>query len=128
LVVEEPSTFVPSMRGDRDKTTRILASLLSNALKFTSAGQVTASVEVIGGRVRYRVHDTGVGIAPAAQSLIFEEFRQADGSATRRFGGSGLGLALARGLARLLGGDIDVVSAPAQGSTFTVDLPLEAGG
>jgi signal transduction histidine kinase len=128
VIVDEPATFVPLMRSDREKVARILVSVFANALKFTAAGHVTASVEVTGGRVRYRVEDTGVGIAPAMQAAIFDEFRQVDGSATRRFGGTGLGLALARGLARLLGGDIEVVSAPAQGSTFTVDLPLESAG
>jgi signal transduction histidine kinase len=125
LVIEEPSTFVPSMRGDREKTSRILISLLANAYKFAPIGRVTASVAVAHGRVQYRVKDSGVGIPPGASAMVFDEFRQGDSSVTRRHGGAGLGLALARGLARLLGGDIELVSELGEGATFSVELPLE---
>jgi signal transduction histidine kinase len=126
FILDEPATFVPQMRGDREKTARILVSLLANAFKFTSQGTIRASVEVKGGRVRYRIEDTGIGIPPTALAHVFDEFRQADGSATRKFGGTGLGLTLARGLARLLGGEIDVVSVVGEGSVFAVELPLES--
>ena len=125
LIAEEPVLALPPVRSDRRKITRILVSLLANAFKFTAEGEVRASVSVTNGRVHYRVQDTGIGIEPAAQLLVFEEFRQVDGTATRRYGGSGLGLALSRGVARLLGGDIDLISAPGQGSTFTLHLPLQ---
>jgi signal transduction histidine kinase len=125
LHVDLPDGPMPAMRSDRKKIVKILISLLSNAYKFTSAGEVRVSAEVRNGAVAYRVQDTGAGIAPQALPVVFDEFRQADGSYTRRYGGAGLGLALARRLARLLGGDIDVVSAPGTGSTFTVELPLE---
>lgn len=124
--IDEPQTFIPRMRGDREKTARILSSLLANAFKFTARGEVVASVEVAGGRVRYRISDTGMGIPEAAQAFVFDEFRQADGSTTRKFGGTGLGLALARGLARLLGGDVEMLSVQGEGSTFTLELPLDS--
>jgi signal transduction histidine kinase len=125
LRVDEPTTMLPGLRSDRQKIARILVSLLDNAYKFTAAGEVRASVEVRAGRVAYRVQDTGIGIPPDAQQMVFDEFRQVDGSAARRYGGSGLGLALARRLARLLGGDIVLESVMGEGSTFTVELPLE---
>jgi signal transduction histidine kinase len=113
------------IRSDRRKVAKILASLLNNAFKFTTEGEVLAGLESRNQSVRFHVRDTGIGIDPAAHEVVFEEFRQADGSATRRFGGSGLGLALSRQLARLLGGDITVESAPSTGSQFTLSLPLE---
>jgi len=125
LRVDEPAIFLPPMRSDRKKITRVLVALLSNAYKFTQHGEVAVAVEVSNGRVRYRVQDSGIGIAPEAQQLVFEEFRQVDGSMTRRYGGSGLGLALAQRLARTLGGEIELSSVPGEGATFTVELPLE---
>jgi signal transduction histidine kinase len=125
LLAEEPVLALPPMRSDRRKIARILVSLLSNAFKFTAKGEVRASVHVANGRVVYSVQDTGIGIEPAAQVLVFDEFRQVDGTATRRYGGSGLGLALSRGVARRLGGEIGLTSAPGQGSTFALSLPLE---
>jgi signal transduction histidine kinase len=125
LRVEMPEHFLPPMRSDRKKITKILISLLSNAYKFTAKGEVRVAATVERGRVCYVVQDTGIGIAPAALHAIFDEFRQGDGSMTRRYGGTGLGLALSRRLAQLLGGDIEVTSTPGQGTTFTVELPLE---
>ncbi len=125
LRIELPDDPVPYMRSDRRKLGKILGNLLSNAFKFTASGVVTASIEVAHGRALYRVQDTGIGVPVASQRLVFDEFRQADGSLTRRYGGTGLGLALSRRLARLLGGDIDLVSAPDEGATFTVEIPLE---
>jgi len=79
---------------------------------------------VINDRAVYCVQDTGIGIPDEMQQLVFEEFRQVDGSSTRRYGGPGLGLSLARRLARLLGGEIFVQSIAGEGSTFRVELPL----
>ncbi len=123
-----PEAPLPTVRSDRKKLSRLLGTLVGNAYKFTHAGVVTAGAEVHGNRVFVRVIDTGIGIPADAQRVIFEEFRQVDGSVTRRYGGSGLGLTLARQLARLLGGDIEVDSTPGTGSTFTVDLPLGQPG
>jgi signal transduction histidine kinase len=113
------------MVNDRRKIAKMLVALLSNAYKFTRSGEIRVSVEVHNDRAVYRVQDTGIGIPDEMQQLVFDEFRQVDGSTTRRFGGSGLGLSLARRLARLLGGEIEVDSTPGEGSTFRVDLPLE---
>ena len=123
--LDEPPTLLPTITTDRKKIFRILVSLLGNAAKFTEQGEIVASVGLANDRVVYRVRDTGIGIAPGAQQFVFDEFRQADGSSTRRYGGSGLGLALARRLAGLLGGTIEMHSTVGQGSTFTVELPLE---
>ena len=112
------------MTSDKAKVTRLLTAILANAFKFTEQGEVRVAMEADGDRFAFRVSDTGVGISPEAQQFVFDEFRQEDGSATRRFGGSGLGLALARQLARLLGGDVTLSSTTGQGSTFVVDLPL----
>ena len=125
LRVDEPTTMLKPMRSDRKKIVKILVSLLNNAYKFTASGEVRASVEVLGGRAVYRVQDTGVGIPQDAQQMVFDEFRQVDGSATRKYGGSGLGLTLSRRVARLLGGDIDIVSAVGEGSAFTFEVPLD---
>lgn len=125
LIAEEPVLALPPMRSDRRKITRILASLLANAFKFTPVGEVRAGVNVANGIVEFRVQDTGIGIEPSAQLVVFDEFRQVDGSATRQYGGAGLGLALSRGIARLLGGDIELQSVPGQGSTFSLHIPLE---
>ena len=123
--VLSPASPLPTIRTDRRKLTRLLGTIVSNAYKFTSTGSVTAGAEVQGNRVFFRVSDTGIGIPTDARRVIFDEFRQVDGSHTRRYGGSGLGLTLARQLARIMGGDIDVDSTPGTGSTFIVDLPVD---
>ena len=123
--LDEPPTLLPMIASDRKKIFRILVSLLGNAAKFTERGEIVASIGLANDRVVYRVRDTGIGISPDAQQFVFDEFRQADGSSTRRYGGSGLGLALAQRLAGLLGGRIEMHSAVGEGSTFTVELPLE---
>jgi signal transduction histidine kinase len=113
------------MRSDRPKVVKILAKLIGNAYKFTSQGEVRVSVQVLNDLARFTVSDTGIGIPASAHQLVFDEFRQVDGSTTRPYGGSGLGLALSRQLARLLGGDIQLESAPQEGSSFVVEIPLE---
>jgi len=120
-VTMPPSTTIES---DRRLIRKILGALLSNAYKFTHSGHVAFGASVLGDRVRYEVHDSGIGIPAEALAVIFEEFRQVDGTTTRQYGGSGLGLTLARRFARMLGGDIVVQSAEGKGTTFIVDLPL----
>ena len=120
-VTMPPSTAIES---DRRLIRKILGALLSNAYKFTHSGHVAFGAAVVGDRVRYSVQDSGIGIPKDAESYIFEEFRQLDGTSTRQYGGTGLGLTLARRFARLLGGDILVTSAEGVGTTFIVDLPL----
>ena len=125
LLVHVEGDSTPRVVHDPNRLRQILVALLSNAVKFTPSGSVTAAVGQEGDGVWLTVTDTGVGIAPERLAPIFEAFRQGDGSSTRRHDGSGLGLALARGLARRMGGDIEVASAPGEGSCFTVRLPRE---
>ncbi len=120
----ENGGMIALMTSDKAKVTRILTALVANAFKFTDEGDVRVAMAANGDRLVFRISDTGVGISAEARGFVFDEFRQQDGSATRRFGGSGLGLALARQLARLLGGDVTLSSEIGKGSTFVVDLPL----
>ena len=124
LRVSEPEA-VTMMVSDKALIVKLLSSLISNAYKFTATGEVRVSVAVRADRVAYRVTDTGIGIPEPMQRMVFDEFRQVDGSTTRRYAGSGLGLSLAQRLAHLLGGEIFVQSTLGEGSTFHVELPLE---
>jgi CheY-like chemotaxis protein/CHASE3 domain sensor protein len=110
---------------DAQRLCQILKNLLSNALKFTAAGAVSLRVQPgVDQSVQFEVEDTGIGISEHQKEIIFDAFRQADGSTHRKYGGTGLGLTISRDLARLLGGDISVTSKPGEGSTFTLTLPL----
>jgi signal transduction histidine kinase len=110
--------------ADARKVKQVLINLLSNAVKFTPAGgTVTVSARRSNGSVEIAVSDTGVGIAPADQALVFEEFRQASGEYLRKSEGTGLGLSLARRFVELHGGTIHVESQPGKGSTFVFTLP-----
>ena len=116
------------IRADALRLKQVLANLVSNAVKFTERGEVRVSVEAVsGGRVRFIVADTGIGIPAFAVGRLFTPFEQADGSTTRRFGGTGLGLALSQNLVRLMGGAITVESVPQVGSRFSFDVPFELG-
>jgi CheY-like chemotaxis protein/signal transduction histidine kinase/CHASE3 domain sensor protein len=114
------------LETDRQRLSQILKNLLSNALKFTEKGEVALRVSGAGNAISFAVRDTGIGISESQQGIIFEAFRQADGSTHRKYGGTGLGLTISRDLARLLSGDIKVQSAAGKGSTFTLKLPIKS--
>jgi len=122
--IEAPEQDLPLVT-DPIRVIRILEILLSNAAKFTVAGTVTLRIRQEDREIAWEVVDTGIGIDPALQEAVFDEFRQADGSATRGYDGAGLGLALARKLARRMGGELTLRSVPDEGSTFTLTLPLD---
>jgi signal transduction histidine kinase len=111
------------IRTDAGKIRQILLNLLSNAIKFTERGSILLRVVDSGREITFEIRDSGVGIAAEQLERIFEPFRQADSAGPRRHGGTGLGLTVSRELARLLGGEISVVSAPERGSAFTLRIP-----
>jgi signal transduction histidine kinase len=125
LIVEAQEN-VGALAADSLRLKQILLNLLSNACKFTKEGEVALRVrKVADGRdwVELAVADTGIGLTAEQQAKLFQEFTQADSLTARRYGGTGLGLALSRKLARMMGGDVTVTSEPGKGSVFTVRLP-----
>jgi len=115
------------VRGDPARLRQVLINLVGNAVKFTAQGRVTLSIRPAAeGRLRFSVTDTGIGIAPGKREAIFDAFTQADGSHTRRFGGSGLGLTITRRLVDLMGGKLRVESEVGKGSCFFFELPMPA--
>jgi CheY-like chemotaxis protein/signal transduction histidine kinase len=140
--VEVDSALPRAFTSDPKRLQQILKNLLSNAFKFTSQGHVSMRVQPVTSgwspdhptlrfaqnAIAIEVRDTGIGIAPEKQRLIFEAFQQADAGTSRKYGGTGLGLAISRELATLLGGEIRLASTPGHGSTFTLYLPLTYTG
>jgi signal transduction histidine kinase len=118
----------PSVYGDETELKHLLRDLVGNAIKFTSQGTIAVSSSKCGEMLKVCIKDTGVGIDEKDQQTIFEEFRQADGATTRDFGGSGLGLALAKKIVQLHGGRIWVESKKGVGSYFYFTLPLKPSG
>ena len=125
LVFEEP-VDAPPLYSDEAKVSQVLRNFISNALKFTDKGEirVSANFDASTQQVSLLVSDTGIGIAPDDQARIFEEFGQVEHAVQRKVKGTGLGLALSRRLAEVLGGKITLQSAPGAGSTFALHLPL----
>ncbi len=124
LVLHIADGVPATLHTDAHRLGQILKNLVSNACKFTDAGEVALSVTRDGDQCRFAVRDTGIGIPEAQWGVIFEAFPQADGTTNRRHGGTGLGLSISRDLAHLLGGEIAVTSTPGAGSVFTLTLPI----
>jgi signal transduction histidine kinase/DNA-binding response OmpR family regulator len=119
----------PALKGDAGRIRQVLLNLISNAVKFTAAGEVVVSTRCLAregdkATIEWAVSDTGIGISPEHIGALFTNFMQADSSISRRFGGSGLGLAICKRLVEQMGGEVKVVSAPGQGSTFSFSLTL----
>ena len=141
FIIEEDENLPESFESDSQRTLQILKNLLSNAFKFTQDGMVKLNVFIPHrGTVFKQPHlnkdncvglsvvDSGIGIPEEKQALIFEAFQQADGTTSRNFGGTGLGLTITREMCRLLGGELHISSAPSQGCNFTIYLPFENTG
>ncbi|WP_338847357.1 PAS domain S-box protein [Massilia sp. W12] len=137
LLCEFPDTLPSHVRGDPGRLRQVLLNLLGNAVKFTHRGEIVLSLRPAlsaDGRnlIEFEVRDSGIGIAHDKQELIFEAFSQVDGSTTRQYGGTGLGLTICKRLVKLMQGNIEVESEPGAGSIFRFTIPLhyvgEAGG
>ncbi len=129
LVAWIEPTVPLAVRGDAGRLRQILVNLVSNAVKFTEAGEIVVLATALQEgpdtvRLRFAVRDTGIGLEPEQAGRVFESFAQADASTTRRYGGTGLGLAICRQLAELMGGRIGVETAPGRGSTFWFEVRL----
>jgi signal transduction histidine kinase/CheY-like chemotaxis protein len=130
LAVDIPEELNTRMRGDAVRFQQVLNNLIGNAIKFTHEGKVGVRVraepQLGAGGLRVMVADTGIGIAPEMQSLLFEPFSQGDSSSSRHYGGTGLGLTISRELVELMGGRIEVRSTPQQGSEFSFTVRFES--
>jgi CheY-like chemotaxis protein len=125
FAIERDPALPAAIVTDEQRLEQILRNLLSNAVKFTHEGSVTLRITPGGAdTLAFSVTDTGVGIPDEKLALIFEAFQQADGTTSRKYGGTGLGLNISREIARLLSGEIRVSSTPGEGSTFTLLLPI----
>src|SRR3546814_835267 len=139
FIIDFDDTLPPQMYTDTLRLQQVLFNLLSNAFKFTETGTVSVRAAIATGGwsrvhpvlnatdrvIAFTIADTGIGISPENQKIIFEAFQQGDGSTSRKYGGTGLGLSISREIARLLGAEIVLRSAPGEGSSFTLYLPVE---
>ncbi|MBD2525066.1 response regulator [Nostoc sp. FACHB-133] len=130
FTIELDNKLPPTIYNDSKRLQQVLKNLLANAFKFTERGGVKLEIsmysdaaEIDNPMIAFAVSDTGIGIPAEKQKIIFEAFQQADGTTSRKYGGTGLGLSISRELAQLLGGRIEIVSEPGQGSIFTLYLP-----
>src|SRR5205807_2470816 len=117
------------LQGDGGRIRQIISNLVTNAIKFTEKGEVAVQAVLktrtpVSAIVLITVRDTGIGIPPERHEAVFESFTQVDGSTTRKYGGTGLGLTICKQLAQIMGGQIWVESEGGQGSTFCIELPL----
>ncbi len=129
LVIKYPSSVPENVMVDGGRLRQVLLNLLSNAVKFTEEGYISLEVSSSAdnsssGRFTFRVKDTGIGMTPEQQRIVFDKFSQADSSITRRFGGTGLGLTICRELVKLMGGDISLESAPGLGTKISFTLMM----
>jgi PAS domain S-box-containing protein len=129
LICDISPDLPPVLIGDPGRIRQICVNLVGNAVKFTEQGEIVISVSpvavtAVGITVNFSVRDTGIGIPKEKQHLIFDPFSQADGSTTRKYGGTGLGLTICKKLARMMGGELGVESEPGQGSTFLFTVPM----
>ena len=134
LLFVAPPGLPTALVGDPSRLSQVLLNLGNNAVKFTEHGEVVIAIEVLerdeaSAHLRFEVRDTGIGMSVEQQQRVFQAFSQADASTSRRYGGTGLGLAISRSLVRLMGGELDVHSAPGRGSRFHFSLrfSLQAG-
>ena len=128
LMVEQNNRETHLLVGDKYRIGQILINLLGNAIKFTEQGEICLTSSVQDGWLQFEVKDTGIGMTRDEQSRLFQKFEQADGSISRRFGGSGLGLYISLNLAQMMGGRITATSIKNAGSTFILAIPYRKSG
>jgi PAS domain S-box-containing protein len=128
FITQVADDLPPSIVTDEQRLAQIIKNLLSNAFKFTEQGSIRVAIQQAPGganQVAISVTDTGIGMTPEQQKVVFEAFQQADGSTSRQYGGTGLGLTITREMTHRLGGQVALTSEPGKGSTFTIYLPLK---
>lgn len=123
-LINEVDQELPNVYADEDRIIQVLFNLIGNAIKFTENGEVKISAEVVNNKLQIKVRDTGIGIPQNKMEIIFNEFEQVDGSATRQFAGTGLGLSISKKLVELHNGEMWVESEVGEGSVFTFTLPI----